>query len=200
MKVGFQTIVMLGLASLLPSCNGSGNHEGESRHTETPSAVAPTPAPESPQQHWVQNKQLSDLMKTISARMLTDAPDELSRPRSDQRPEDVERAMKSAAKLAKGLADSAQRIPAQVENVKMNEADRAGFMAEAETLRKQAIELGKAADARQTDEMQRKLNAISSTCISCHSRYRDFAGQLDTQRASAAGTSDHTLQGQPCRP
>jgi cytochrome c556 len=192
MKVGIKTIVLILLVGLLPSCNGSAHEKSDTQRTDAPTTVAPTP--NSSQQHWVQNKQLSELMKTISARMLADAPDELSRPRSDQRPEELDRAIKATAKLARGLADSAERIPAQVESVKMNEADRAGFLAEAKTLRKQALELGKAADARNTDDMQSKLNAISSTCISCHSRYRDFAGVLDTQRASAAETSDDTLQ------
>ena len=29
------------------------------------------------------------------------------------------------------------------------------------------------------------LDAISATCVSCHTRYRDFSGQLNIQQASA---------------
>jgi hypothetical protein len=37
--------------------------------------------------------------------------------------------------------------------------------------------------------MQRSLDAISATCISCHSQYRDFTGELGPRKASADGDS-----------
>jgi hypothetical protein len=93
--------------------------------------------------------------------------------------------MASAARLADGLGVSAERIPVAVEDVQMSVADRAGFQAEAATLRSQARALAAAARSNDPDGMRAQLNAISSTCISCHSRYRDFAGELNTQRAGA---------------
>jgi hypothetical protein len=86
-----------------------------------------------------------------------------------------------AAKLADGLAAAAERIPSSVTTASMSEADRAGFQAEADTLRDQALRLGQAARTNQVEHMQESLDAISATCISCHSRYRDFSGQLITQ-------------------
>ena len=35
------------------------------------------------------------------------------------------------------------------------------------------------------ERMQRTFDRINASCIGCHSRFRDFAGQLDFQRASA---------------
>ena len=200
MKVAIAlTGIFLSLVALI-SCTGSAERVAVTRTPEARSTNSPRPddvaatsrEPEQPGKHWVQSQQLSALMNTISATMLADSPEDLPRPRSDQTADDIERSIAAASKLADGLAASAERIPVQVEHVQMSEADRAGFFAEAETLRKQAIGLGEAARARQTDKMQTSLSAISSTCISCHSRYRDFAGELDTQRAGAgdAGQTD----------
>jgi hypothetical protein len=33
--------------------------------------------------------------------------------------------------------------------------------------------------------MQRAFDGINASCIACHSRFRDFAGQLDFGRAAA---------------
>jgi hypothetical protein len=192
MKTAKSLIVVLASLASVTSCTSSPERASVTRTPEAKVETSPRPGDvaatsrESDQagKHWVQSEQLSDLMNSISAKMLADAPEDLHRPRADVGEDDVERAITSAAKLAEGLAASAERIPVSVEHVKMSEADRAGFLAEAETLRKQALELGQAARARKTDQMQRSLAAISSTCISCHSRYRDFAGELDIQRAA----------------
>jgi cytochrome c556 len=93
--------------------------------------------------------------------------------------------MESAAKLADGLADAAARIPSSVREAEMSEADRAGFQAEANTLRYQAMELGQDAREKKVEQMQRSLDAISVTCVSCHSRYRDFSGELNLEGVAA---------------
>jgi cytochrome c556 len=66
----------------------------------------------------------------------------------------------------------------------MQEADRAGFTAEAHTLRDQANRLRDAARQQRLPQMRRDLDSIHATCLSCHNRYRDFSGQLNTTQTS----------------
>ena len=93
--------------------------------------------------------------------------------------------LRCAIKLSDELAIAALRIPASITDAKINEADRAGFEAEANILHTQALRLGTAALAKKVEQMQQSLDAINSTCISCHSRYRDFSGLLQIHQASA---------------
>ena len=197
MRSPIRAIAVLFATASLVSCTAAPDRPVASRAPAssdgTPpgtGAQSPTTSNErgAPSKHWVQNQQLRGLMKTISAKMLSDWPDEHARPRSDRDPKEVEKAFQAAVKLAEGLEASAEGIPASVEHISMSAASRAGFGAEAETLRRQAIGLGDAARARNADRMQHSLDAISATCISCHSRYRDFAGELDTQRAGGGST------------
>jgi hypothetical protein len=180
-------IAAIPLLATLTSC------AQQNRHSSETAADAGRAAPQTrvgdagtkpPSKHWIQNRQLSALMNEISAKMVSGAPDYEPRPRSDQTDEDVRKAIESTVKLADGLAASAERIPASVEGVQMSEADRAGFNAEAQTLRTQAIHLRDVARTGKTVEMQRAMSAIGSTCISCHSRYREFAGDINSARAS----------------
>jgi cytochrome c556 len=107
-------------------------------------------------------------------------------------PEDAEspaglearRALAEAAALANALADAAKNIPAAVEHKPMSDADRRGFNTEAEQLHEQAIALRNAARANQIEPLQGMLDNINTTCIACHSRYRDFSGELNTHKAS----------------
>ena len=66
----------------------------------------------------------------------------------------------------------------------MSVADRGGFNAEAQTLHDQATALRNAARANQVEPLQGMLDGINSTCIACHSRYRDISGDLNTHNAS----------------
>lgn len=97
-------------------------------------------------------------------------------------PEDFD----TVALLASDLMTSADEIPDRAKAIPMQDADRAGFVAEARTLRVQAQGLRDAARQQRIEQMQRQMDAINATCISCHSRYRDFAGQLNTAQTSAA--------------
>jgi hypothetical protein len=123
-------------------------------------------------------------MRRMSAESQRYWPQDVPRPGGDQRVGDAEKATKAALLLAERLADAAEGIPESIAHIQMSEADRAGIRAEALTLRTQSLRLGQAARARNMEEVQSGLNAISSTCISCHSRYRDFAGELEFQRVS----------------
>ena len=135
--------------------------------------------------HWVQSDGLRTLMKEISLNTQQHWPQGVPRDPEDQELGELPRATARAVTLADGLAAAAVRIPASVAAKDMNEADVAGFRAEANVLRDQSLRLGQAARAGKVEQMQRSLDAISSTCISCHSRYRDFSGQMNMQRVSA---------------
>jgi len=93
-------------------------------------------------------------------------------------------AFDEVASLAGSLAQASERIPDLAPKLKMGEADRRGFIAEAQTLHDQARQLQDAASAHKTEQMQRLMDGINSTCISCHSRYRDLSGQLSSPRAA----------------
>jgi cytochrome c556 len=99
--------------------------------------------------------------------------------------EEAREAFADAAKLADGLARAARDIPRSVADREMAAETRRGFNAEARRLREQALALKEAARDRKVEPMQRALDGISSSCISCHSQYRDFAGELGARRAAA---------------
>lgn len=136
------------------------------------------------QQHWVRDEQLRTVMAELSLRTrepwLRNVPDD---PETPSRPR--EETFRDAASLAEGLASAAARIPESIQNRPMSEADRRGFASEAGNLRHSAQDLKAAAEQRRVEYMQRALDQINFSCIACHSRYRDFAGELNTQRASA---------------
>ena len=192
-------ITAIGLSLLLAavaSCNRTADRPSAGPVPSDRAAPATTTAPAvtgartesgaAPAPHGLQDDQLRALMKLIAARTQQDWPENVPRPLDDQQTGELARAIESARKLSAGLAPAAERIPMSVERLPMSDADRAGFNAEAGILRDQAMRLGDAARARDTVEIQKLLDGISSTCISCHSRYRDIAGQLDLQLAAAA--------------
>ena len=133
--------------------------------------------------HWAQDPRLRTLMAELNQQNPT-WPD--GRPRESESPAAATRAYQfdEMAVLAGALAKAADDIPAATSHVPMNEADRAGFLAEARTLRVQAVELRAAAGRRNVVQMQQQMDGINATCISCHSRYRDFAGLLNRVQAS----------------
>jgi soluble cytochrome b562 len=73
--------------------------------------------------------------------------------------------------LAQALADSADQIPAAASSLPMSDADRASFLARGRTLHDQAVQLETAAKGQIVDEVQRAMDNINATCVSCHSRY-----------------------------
>jgi cytochrome c556 len=142
-------------------------------------ATSTTPAAMSPLAHGVQDSRLRVVMGQLSARSAQSAP-----PKDfPQDPEEsinrsVEGYFGQAQTLAAELASTASLIPKSANVSKMGDADRAGFEAEAATLRDQALHLRDAAAGHRVEQMLRLYDSINSTCISCHSRYRDFSGQI----------------------
>ena len=164
------------------SCNRS---RPDAKPDKSSSATAPLP--EQPGAHWVQDERLRAVMRQISEhtkRWPAWVPDDPEVKQSRESEEAAE-AFRDAAALADGLADAAEQIPQAVRGRRMAPEDRRGFNNEAQRMRRQAVELKAAAEGRRVERMQRALDAISSTCVACHGRYRDFAGKLRPRKASA---------------
>jgi cytochrome c556 len=135
----------------------------------------------------VQDERLRAVMGEISEhtkRWPAGVPDDPEVKQSRESEEAAE-TFRDAAALADGLADAAERIPQAVHARPMDPGDRRGFTTEANRLRRQAVELKAAAEGRRVERMQRALDAISSTCVGCHGKYRDIAGELGPRKASA---------------
>ena len=134
--------------------------------------------------HWVQDERLRGVMAEISRQAQhwpAGIPEDVESPATAE----AKRAFTDAAALADGLAEAARDIPRAVADREMTPDTRRGFNAEAKRLRDQAVGLKRAARERKVERMQRLLDGISSSCISCHSQYRDFTGELGARRASA---------------
>ena len=160
-----------------PSHDGTagGARVGESRPGDAP-ARRPRP-------HWVQDERLRGVMAELSrqsANWPAGLPDD---PESDGG--GAGDAFRDAGRLADGLARAARDIPRAVAGREMDRETRRGFNSEARRLREQAQALGRAARGRRVERMQRLLDGISSSCVHCHSQYRDFSGELGAGRASA---------------
>ena len=134
--------------------------------------------------HWVQDERLRGVMAEL-ARQTAHWPAGLPADPEAPLDDDVADSFRQAGRLADGLAAAARNIPRAVADREMSPEVRRGFNAEAERLRQQSLQLKEAARGRKVEQMQRLLDGISSSCISCHSQYRDFTGELDVRRAAA---------------
>ena len=133
--------------------------------------------------HWIQDQRLRALMTELNKHnpaWPAGLPQEPESPAASTQPYEFD----EIAALANALADEADHLPAIVGQVTMSQADRAGFLAEARTLHEQATALQSAANRRSIEQMQRQMDGINATCVSCHSRYRDFSGLLNRTQAS----------------
>jgi hypothetical protein len=163
-------------------------HGDSASRSQSAASTAPTISRvpvTSPTKHWVQSQQLKGIMDQLS-RQHASLPAGVPQDPESAAGRESRRAVAEAAELADLLARTADGIPAAVDTSKMSEADRRGFISEAQTLRDQADELRDAARANRVEQMQTVLDRINSTCLSCHSRYRDFAGELNFRKADAA--------------
>jgi hypothetical protein len=99
---------------------------------------------------------------------------------AERTPEQAEadEAFREAVALGDGLAASAGRIPRSVADHPMSAEDRRGFASEAERLRQQAVALGRAARRRRVEPMRRAFGRIGAACASCHSQYKEYAGEM----------------------
>jgi cytochrome c556 len=142
----------------------------------TAATAATTTAPSG--KHWVQDANVRAVMKQIAA-ATGSWPQDLPPHAEAANPLDLERAFNDSARLARTLAKEAAELPAAVAERPMPEEARRGFIAQAQTLRRHALELDEAARLKKVAEMQRALGRINATCFACHGTYRDVAGELD---------------------
>lgn len=137
-------------------------------------------------EHWVQSDRLRAVMGQVSgnaARWPAGVPEDSQSPQSERARAEAEDAFRDAAAIAQGLSDAAARIPRSVADHPMSAEDRRGFAAEARRLQNEAKELGRAARERRVGPMRRSFDRISAACTSCHSQYKDYAGELENRRA-----------------
>ncbi len=181
----FAVVPLLACAgSCAPSSpdNSSSSHAAVQTPASDPASVAQASwTPNGVGHHWVQNQQLRSLMKAMNSKTQADWPRNVPQDPEDPHSDNLDQMMTNAATLSDDLASAALLIPVSAGNSKMTEADSAGFQAEASTLHRQALRLGVAAKAKNIEQMQISLDALGDTCISCHSRYRDFSGELRSQ-------------------
>lgn len=182
------SIILVAIAAATFSASLSCNGSKRDATAKAPSSESPAERrPERPGAHWVQDERLRAVMGQISEhtkRWPAGVPDDPEVKQSRESEEATE-AFRDAAALADGLADAAEKIPQAIRERPMDPVDRRGFTGEANRLRRQALELKSAAEGRRVERMQRALDAISSTCVGCHGKYRDFTGELGPRKASA---------------
>jgi cytochrome c556 len=135
-------------------------------------------------QHGKQGQHLRDTMHRLAGHTAYSPVGKLPADPESQKPVDP-KVFDDAADLAAGLASTAKQIPARAKDRPMSDADRHAFEAEAGTLRRYAVELERAAKAHKIEQMQRAFDGVNASCLACHSRFRDFAGQLDFGKAAA---------------
>ena len=161
------------------------------RATSAPATSAPAksaPAASAPASqpiggHWIQDQRLRLLMAELSKQNPTwpaGLPQEPEGPAATTRPYQFD----EIAVLANALGEAADRLPNVTGRIPKSQTDRAGFLAQARTLHEQAAQLQAAANRRSIEQMQRQMDGINASCISCHSRYRDFSGPLNRTQAS----------------
>ena len=132
--------------------------------------------------HWVQNDQLQVVMKKLGSTSATHWPNSLpDDPEVTVTTDDRNKEFKSGIELAAGLANEATRIPGTVGALNLSDADRSAFIGTANVLSDQAQRLDKTARRHNIEDMQKQLDAIRATCISCHTRFKDISGDLPPQ-------------------
>ena len=133
--------------------------------------------------HWVQDERLRGVMAELSRQAARTGrracPTTPSRPTPTPKPPPpsaTPRRWRTVSRAPRA------RHPRAVADREMTAETRRGFAAEAERLRTQSLALRDAARGRKVERMQRTLDGISSSCISCHSQYRDFTGEMGPPR------------------
>lgn len=133
--------------------------------------------PWQPTQHWIYDDQLQQSMRTIDhARLVTG---ELAG--SANATDSVHEFLK-ASRAAEQLAESANTMADDVNRFNLGLEDRKVFLELSRAMHDQALAAGRSARDRRTNDFRRHLDAIQATCISCHTRFRDFAAELAPPR------------------
>ena len=152
------------------ACNDSG--KPSPRHAMNQNSASPAPGP--PQPHWILHQQLRSMADAMRGTLVNGAPADSNSPAGRAALATGGR----AAIAANDLSESALRIPAILQGKPVSEADLRAFIAIAQTLHDQAHQLRGDAETVHVDQMQQTLGAMLRTCVSCHTRFHEFAGDL----------------------
>jgi cytochrome c556 len=175
--------ILISGAVLLTSCRSSAPPVSQKTSAEPPSPTASRQFA----QHWVQDSKLRALMDGMS-KQTTALPAGNADAESAETKLERE-SFQQAAMLADTLSQTALQLPQIVKRDKLSEADQRGFDGEARTLHDLALQLKDAARANKIERMQNVLTNISSTCMACHTHYRDLTGALEPRASLDPRTS-----------
>jgi hypothetical protein len=165
--------VIAGLTSCSkPAAKAPEPQQAQANHVE----VAPVEL-----HHWVQHDELRALMVEIEEARTKTVATSATGDGATLHPS-AHKGFAAASEAAKRLAIAAKKIPPSIENVQMTEEDRAEFKKQADALRDDARRLMFVARNRKAEPMHDLLDSIQATCISCHTRFRDVAGELQPPR------------------
>ncbi len=117
-------------------------------------------------------------MTVLERETMASWPQEVENEYAAKDADQTEQAFNEASTLAVQLANSATVIATLSNSIRMSEADRRAFVAQADTLHDQAQRLFEATKANDLEHMRADLNSIQATCKSCHERFREFTGPL----------------------
>jgi cytochrome c556 len=146
------------------------------------------PPPATAPAHAVQGEQLRDTMHRLAGHTMYSPTSKLPPDPESDKPVDP-RVYEEAAEMAAGLAVTAAQITSTAKGRAMSDTDRQVFNAEVDALRRYALDLERAAKAHKIEQMQRAFDGVNASCVACHSRFRDFAGELDFGKADAGGAA-----------
>jgi cytochrome c556 len=170
--------LVLGLALLLPAC--SHNQSDDSGGGEKP-------------RHAAEGEQLRDTMRELAKQTNSSPADKLPPDPESAKEKKLDPAVfEDAAKLASQLAKTAETIPTKKRDRALSEPARGDFEKLAMDLGRRAKDFEAAAKAQNVEQMQRSFNAVRASCIACHSRFFDMAGDLDFPRAAATPSESAT--------
>ena len=128
-------------------------------------------------EHWIHDQRLRLLMAKLSKRNPYLPTDGSPDPQSNRR--GTPEGFVEVAAIANAIMVAADQLPGVTATIKMNEADRSGFLAQARNLHQQAERLRDAARQERIDQMQLHMASLDSSCISCHTEYREFSGDIN---------------------
>ncbi len=147
---------------------------GRTTAPESPSSVSPT----NDTRHSVQSDRLRQIMDEIDKLSVNQWPQEVQSELAADEQYHAAKAFWEARQLADGLSRAAASIPNAIKTTKLSEVDRRSFLAQVQTLRDQGTRLKQTAALGDREGMRRTLADLDETCNSCHSRFRDIAGDM----------------------
>ena len=135
-----------------------------------------------PNQHWIYDDQLRTSMREIEQMRAQagnvsfgEVPEAaVGEPTGD---------FKQVADAAANLAAAASALHGTLDRVRLSAQDKDAFREQAQILEAQAISLVRAARRQRIPDMRKTLDAITASCISCHTRFRDITGEIAPPRA-----------------